>query len=384
MKYMGLTYNTEIFVQKSKNLHKNKYDYTLTSFISSQQKVKICCPEHGVFEQTPNKHLMGQGCKKCGWNIRAKKKTLNQKIFITRSESKHGRGRYDYSKTHYENKKNKIEIICNEHETPYSFFQTPEHHWLGNGCPKCGGNQKLTNEIFKEKANTVHQSKYNYSKVNYINNEIKIEIICNKHGSFWQTPNKHLDGNGCPKCAIDLTRITLEDVIYRAQKIHENKYDYSKSVYINARTKIIIICPIHKEFKLLPSDHIRLNNTKGCPCCNKGQISKPETKWLDSLNLPRDNEHRQVTIHLKNEKYIKVDGYDPITNTVYEFWGDFWHGNPKKYNPTDIHPLNYKSYGQLYKQTLEKIQNIKNSGYTLVQIWENDYNTDHEILYCEK
>jgi len=74
-----------------------------------------------------------------------------------------------------------------------------------------------------------------------------------------------------------------------------------------------------------------------------------------------------------NDVMIKPDGYDKTTNTVYEFWGDFWHGNPDVYNPDNINPRNKLSYGALYEQTITKIKIIKQSGYNLIQIWENDF-----------
>jgi G:T-mismatch repair DNA endonuclease (very short patch repair protein) len=71
-------------------------------------------------------------------------------------------------------------------------------------------------------------------------------------------------------------------------------------------------------------------------------------------------------------KYI-VDGYDPITNTIYEFNGDFWHGNPSKYKKFDINPISGKTFGELYKKTLEKEDNLKKLGYNVISIWESDY-----------
>ena len=60
--------------------------------------------------------------------------------------------------------------------------------------------RKLTTEQFIEKARKVHGNKYDYSKVKYINNKTKVCIICHEHGEFYQTPHRHLKGRGCPEC----------------------------------------------------------------------------------------------------------------------------------------------------------------------------------------
>jgi len=74
-----------------------------------------------------------------------------------------------------------------------------------------------------------------------------------------------------------------------------------------------------------------------------------------------------------NNKIIKFDGYDNKTNTVFEFYGNLWHGNPEIYNKNDINPINKKKFGDLYKKTIERENIIKNAGYNLITIWEKDF-----------
>lgn len=121
----------EQFIEKANQIHQNKYDYSLTEYVKSSEKAKIICPEHGVFEKTPNKHLAGQGCPICGRN----RTKTGADEFIERARKIHG-DRYDYSKVIYNRKDQPVEIICPEHG---SFFQTPhEHTILKHNCPKCG------------------------------------------------------------------------------------------------------------------------------------------------------------------------------------------------------------------------------------------------------
>lgn len=127
-------------------------------------------------------------------------------------------------------------------------------------------NIKITTQDFIVKAKKIHGNKFDYSKVEYINSKTKICIICPKHGEFWQTPNKHLSGHGCPKCCKNGVKLTTQDFIEKAKQIHGDKYDYSKVDYINNHTKVCIICPKHGEFWQLPMVHLRLNSGNCLKC----------------------------------------------------------------------------------------------------------------------
>ncbi|KKL70695.1 hypothetical protein LCGC14_2102310, partial [marine sediment metagenome] len=107
----------------------------------------------------------------------------------------------------------------------------------------------------------------------------------------------------------------------------------------------------------------------GCPICAKRPVSKISQEWLDSLGILQ--EYRELTIKDLN---IRADAYDPKTNTVYEFFGDYWHGNPEVFDKDKIHPISKKSFGELYKKTLKRLKLLKKSGYNVIYIWENDFN----------
>ncbi len=291
-------------------------------------------------------------------------KTKNE-IFKEKARKKHG-NRYIYDNVNYVNNKTKVEIICSIHG---SFPQTPSNHLSGQGCPDCGGKKRSNTEKFTDKANIKHDFKYNYSLVNYINNKTEVEITCPIHGLFPQTPDGHLRGQGCPDCSGSKQSDT-EDFIEKANIKHDFKYDYSLVNYINAFAEVEIICPIHGSFPQTPSNHLQ---SHGCPSCGY-TTSKSEIMWLNFLNLPDDKEHRHVYIKIKDRKRgFNVDGFDPLTNTVYEFYGDFWHGNPKKYKPNDINSATHCTFGALYYKTLAKEQILKQAGYNVVSIWESDF-----------
>ena len=221
---MAKYYNKEIFIEKAKKVHGNKYNYSKVEYINSKTKVCIICPEHGEFWQEPNKHLYGYGCAKCGY-----KKLHNLK--------------------------------------------------------------KKTTEEFIKDAIRKWGTKYDYSKVEYINNCTKVCIICKEHGEFWQTPSNHLSGyNGCKYCNGDLI-ISTEDFISEASKKHNNFYDYSKSVFKDDTTKITIICPIHGEFKQRAYNHAILGH--GCKKCKTISVLEKEVRLvLDKNNLIYEEQKR--------------------------------------------------------------------------------------------
>ena len=264
---------TEEFIVKANKVHENKYDYSNVEYINNHTKVCIVCPEHGEFWQSPGSHLLGNGCPICGIKTASKKRKKTAEAFIEQAKVLHN-NKYDYSNVEYINNHTKVCIVCPEHG---EFWQTPNCHLNGQGCPNCCKNKQITTEGFIKKAREVHGDKYDYSKVNYVNNRTKVCIICPEHGEFWQTPDRHMRGQGCFNCGVlkraEKERLTTDMFIERAKKVHGDKYDYSKAQYVDATIKICIICPEHGEFWQKPFDHL---NGRGCYICNRngGQIEE--------------------------------------------------------------------------------------------------------------
>lgn len=270
-------------IERFNKKHEYVYDYSLVEYTTVHTYVKIICKKHGVFLQTPNAHFRGQGCPVCGGT-----KRLDINIFITRSNKTHNY-KYDYSKFIYiKNSVNGI-IICPIHG---EFKQSSGNHLNGNGCRKCGtintvDKQKGNILIFIEKANKIHNYKYDYSKFIYINSITKGIIICPIHGEFTQDQNKHIGGKyGCSKCgdisASIKLRGNISEFIEKSNKIHNYKYDYSKFIYINSITLSIIICPIHGEFNQDPAHHLR---GRGCSSCSDSIGEKIIRNYLVKYNI---------------------------------------------------------------------------------------------------
>lgn len=146
--------------------------------------------------------------------------------------------------------------------------------------------KKLTTEEFIEKAKRVHGEEYDYSRVNYKNTKEKVIILCKKHGEFLQSPRDHLNGHGCTKCSGNKRSLTTGEFIKKAIKIHGDKYDYSKVNYKNADSKIKIICKKHGGFLQIPSDHLR-----GCGCskCKSSKLEEIVNSILEKMNLSFNN-----------------------------------------------------------------------------------------------
>lgn len=278
------------FINKVKLIHGDRYDYGNVEYIKSDIKVKIICPLHGEFEQSPNNHLKGSGCKKC----------------------------------------------ANE-------------------------NQTKSNEDFINKSLLIHEGKYDYSLVKYVNNKTKVKIICPTHGEFEQSPKKHLEGKGCYFCGIEKIKektIKSNDTfIDEAKKKHNDKYDYSLVNYVNSHSKTEFICPEHGIFEQAPYSHLSGN---GCPKC--GSVydkSEGEVKeFISSLNLLFEENNRKILGGKELDMYI------PSYNLAIEYNGLYWH--------SDLHLDNNYHFN--------KTELCESKGIKLIHIFEDEWKYKQEIV----
>lgn len=226
---------TSTFISRSNEIHKNRYNYSLVICINSRIKVKIICPVHGVFEQSCYSHLAGRGCPFCGLS-------------------------------------------------------------------KIGNKKRATLEQFVLRANTIHVNKYDYSLVVYNNNLTKIKILCPIHGIFEQTPSSHLSGHGCAKCAFESLsnryRKSTNEFICKANEVHNNKYDYSFSIYKDRHALMKIRCPVHGVFEQTPGKHL---SGQGCYTCGKNSMGLKRRSNTDSFIK------RALKVHGGKYDYSLVD-----------------------------------------------------------------------------
>lgn len=301
-------YTTESYLKKVKEIYEDKYDYSKIVYVNYDTKVCITCPKHGDFWVLPHIFLKGRGCPQCNKEERGLTVVTSTEDFIRQAKLVHG-DKYDYSKVAFNKLLEKVCIICPKHG---EFRQTPYIHLKGHGCRKCGAMNRqsriITTENFIEKAKSVHGDKYDYSKVEYKNNNTKVCIICPKHGEFWQTPESHLQGCGCPDC-VGLKKWDTEKFIAKAKEVHGDKYDYSKTHYINKRTKVTITCPIHGDFIQCAHNHIQ---GQGCPECGKeknkrlNSNGKSHEQFLLDIGEMYGDKYEIIGNYVNNKEKIEV------------------------------------------------------------------------------
>lgn len=350
--------NLAEFVAKSENRFGPFLDYSKSVYKNSRTPIELICPHHGSFWQKPNTHLNSKHpCPKCS------KKIYSNQQFIEKSKEKHG-SKFTYDISVYSGYDSQITITCSEHG---NFTTSPALHFSANngGCPACATNKKLSKKEFVERSNKIHHNKYDYSLVDYKKNTNKVSIICPEHGVFKQTPSNHYK-YGCIKCSGKFL-FSTEEFITRASEVHDFKYDYSDSVYRGMFEKIHIFCKDHGQFISTPSNHI--HGKRGCPKCSK-RISRGEVQWLDGLGVSKKS--RNVYLNINGRRFF-VDGYSPEEKKVYEFDGDYWHGNPDLYDPEDIHPEAKVAFGELWERTKNKKRILEEAGFQVVSIWESDF-----------
>ena len=291
----------DIFIQRSIKIHNNKYDYSLVNYVNTRTKVKIICRKHGTFEQLPSAHLRGQTCKKCN-------------------------------------------------------------------------NTNSSNNNFILESIKIHNNKYDYSLVNYINNKIKVKIICKKHGTFEQLPNSHTNGHGCNKCAVEYKSNIFRnsDIISNMSIIHNNKYDYSLVNYVNNKTKIKIICKKHGVFEQVPNSHIK---GMGCHFCGESVGESTISKLLKQKNIYFI---KQKTFEdCRNKNKLPFDFYIPNLNMCIEFDGkqhfipiEYWGGEEtfSKIKNNDKIKNNYCIVNNIKLLRINYLENIIEK---LEEIWQS-------------
>ena len=425
---MSRRLTTEEFIEKARKIHGDKYDYSKVNYIDSHTKVCIVCPEHGEFWQIPNEHLKSIGCPMCGMKIKKEKLTLTTEEFIEKARKIHG-DKYDYSKVEYVNTRTKVCIICPEHG---EFWQKPMNHLMGNGCKKCakimrakhnkgtktteefiqqcvekfGKRYDFSKTIYKgaknkikifdniknteiittpttilskgysektrvsqnnfiEKAQKVHDGKYDYSITNYIDIKTKIKYICPIHGEVEQLPNNHLR-YGCRFCSKDNVKknsaFSTEIFIKKAKDVHGDKYNYSKVEYVNYKTKVCIICPEHGEFWQTPSKHL---NGHGCPKCKRSNLEEEIALFLNKKQIKYIEQY--TDIFLKNGRgKQKLDFYLPDYNIAIECQGLQHFSN--------IFYIKSKPYENFIKRDIMKYEKCKDNGIKILY-----YTTDKNL-----
>jgi ribosomal protein S18 len=325
---------------------------------SNKAKLNFMCPKGHKYSMSFDSFQQGHGCPKCAGNAKPTYKEVKQLVEA---------GGTKLLSIEYKNSKTKLDLMCPEgHEYPMTFNDFKNS---GHRCPLCAGNIKFT---FEEVKAFVEIDSTTLRSTEYKNNKTLLNFICPKGHEYSNTlDNFKNKGQRCPKCSAKRTGKKLSLDFSEVKVFVEAAGTTLRfSEYVNNRTPLELVCPKGHEYSAT-FDNFKYKNSR-CPFCSGGSVSKISQVWLDQKDklhlFPLFREHPLVV----NGKKYKVDGFDPLTRTIYEFLGDFWHGNPTR-------PKNKRLYGQLYKETFKRIAVLEAAGYNVVYIWEKDFREQQEI-----
>lgn len=310
---MPIKHTPETILEKFKQTHGDKYNYSKMVYINSKTPIIIGCPKHGDFTQAPNNHAMGHGCYECGKITNKEPLTFSGDFIISRFKEVHGE-KYDYSKVEYVNANTDVTIVCPKHG---DFKMKPSAHFREKRiCPNCRkeigntkGKEKNASKWF-DQMNELWGNKFDFSKTQYKNVRSNVTVRCIEHDQYFTTKATILSRGigGCDKCYEQVFRQKhsekmLPRFIKKANKIHGNYYDYSLVEYSNNQTLVKIICPKHGVFEQIPDSHV--NARCGCQLCTSSSGEKRIAAYLDSIG-----------ISFVFQKYVKIDG----ANYYYDFF----------------------------------------------------------------
>lgn len=238
---------------------------------------------------------------------------MNTEEFIAKAKSIHG-DRYDYSKTVY-HYRIPVTIICRVHGE----FQSRYDGHIGSkmsGCRKCYNDSLGSNkDEFIKKAKKIHGDTYSYENFDYKSAVIKSSVTCREHGDFKITPAGHLIGGGCPKCRKKKQTSNTHDFVMKASLVHNNKYDYSKTLYVGSNEYVKITCPEHGDFEKTPDNHIHKTRPQGCPKCNEYRGYRDCLPGYLYLFVTKDNKFCKIGI--SNNPRLRIKRLEK--STPFEF-----------------------------------------------------------------
>ena len=237
---------------------------------------------------------------------------VDTETFIMKARWQHG-NRYDYSNVRYKRAHDKVEIICRDHGV---FTVTPKNHAVAaSGCPAC--KVEITRSLFTKSfddfvkmSRDIHGEKYDYSEVEYSNRKTPVKIICKIHGEFYQKPADHINsGAGCQKCSgMNHVRSNTETFVEKAKIVHGDKYDYSKVDYVDATTKVRIICKLHGEFLQAPYHHLSDRGCVKCSLISRSEINRhSKEEFIEkSKEIHGDKYDYSKVIYKSSKEPVKI------------------------------------------------------------------------------
>lgn len=295
-------------------------------------------------------------------------------VFQDRLLDKFGEDKFLFDPKSYGGLYHSIEFECTT--CRFTFIKAPRV--LLNeriGCPKCaskskGDKQRRTKAEFLIASHEAHGDRftYNHRSDQTYGNADTVSVTCSICSTTQeQSIQSHLIGNGCGTCS-QKRQHTTESFIEKSKRLWgDDMFDYSQVNYVNNKVHVTLICKKKNHiFSCSPANHI---SERGCPhCAKKRMVSVGETEWLDSLVIPQDK--RNIFIRACGQKF-NVDAL--INSTIYEYYGDYWHGNMKRFDPDRINVYAGMTMRELNEHTTTREQLLREAGYVVITMWEFDW-----------
>ena len=376
---------TEQFIEEARIIHNNKYDYSLTEYKNTHTKIIIICPIHGQFEQLPMNHIKGVECKLCGIDIRTQNCIDKYGVVSPRQLPEI---QEKYKQTCLE--RYGVDNVRKSSETKQQIKQV----WL----KKYGVDNPNKTTLIRDKIKQTCLERYGVDHFWKSNDatELKKQTNLERYGVEYplQSPEiqekqkqTNLERYGChprqtPEVKSKQTQTNVEKYGCKSsQQKHMleilpliNDYDWLFDQYINQnKTAQQISNELGLDHtgttiaRYLKKYEIEIKQLVGSYKC---------ISWLESIQ-------EQGGIHIQHAlnggefnipgTRLKADGFCSETNTIYEFHGDYWHGNPELYDSEEINEVNGLTMGELYQQTINREEKIRLMGYNLIVMWEYDY-----------
>lgn len=318
-------------------------EYTLvsTNYVNSRSNVCTVCPSGHLYTTTVERFKRGQRCKKC----LAFSLALSFEEVLDRFSS----AGLTLCSVSYMNSHSRLRYVCpNGHVRSASAASVVSD----KGCLEC-----YTDSFHSTKSFSEFAAEFGYEVVSgeYVNNYTKVELMCPRGHVVPVAPMNFLAGKRCVVCSREgrVTDLSLVEELFGSE-------GYSVLHYSSASSPVKVKCPSGHTSKMFVYN---FRNGHRCRHCGTAGISAISTQWLDTLGV--------VDREVRVGRY-RVDGFDGETNTVYEFLGGFWHGDPRRFDRTGMNPIAKRTFGELLEKTASRLYSI-NKHHNLVYIWEKEF-----------
>lgn len=386
--------SVQVLEERGRAKFGTRFNYSKFTYAGTRQESILICQLHGEFSTTPEIHWGSKhgGCPKCLDKIRVSALLARSPSIEQNTEASFT----EWLNTH----KPDFKYLGRSDEAQKHIVMPPcGHRWIasiGNikkqNCGLCAKGHAILSTCLATTHSHLIADWHTSKNDNLTPSDItagsnnKVWWFCKVCQDSWEAKVCHraLRGDGCPFCGSDRVG-QFNNLAVRYPEIASEWHPTKNGTLMPEQ---VMPGTLQKVWWLYRCGHEaqqrvqgRTSGGKGCRFCSVGaQHSKAELRWLDLVGIPDNETHRQVKIQTSIGRF-SVDGFLPELGIVYEFLGDFWHGNPTIYSADEINTVNHTKYGQLFEATLSKIAALKATGLSVCFVWENDFNSG--LLFSE-